>query len=289
MVDCCAPTPAHAEICRSALDTGCGVFCEKPLTGSGLAAAALVDQAATRNAPLGVNFNFRFVPGIREAKRLIAEGALGELRSAQVRYYRSSNLIRHAKGTAPVRRDRGSLLDLGPHAIDLVHFLFGRIMRVSARIGHHRADTLGEADDMAMLDLTLADSAFASTEVSKIVPGAANDLEISAYGTAGRICFRLSEPSTVDLFVGPPTATVHRRLQLGVGVDDMAVIPAETTSSVLFWHAASAASYLHAVAQDTSPDPSGHDGLAVDRVLDAAWHSVERGAEWMPVGSVDEP
>ncbi|MET9887455.1 Gfo/Idh/MocA family oxidoreductase [Streptomyces sp. NPDC006430] len=287
VVDCCAPSPLHAPVCTDALAAGLPVLCEKPLTGSGEASASLVARAAAGNAALGVNFNFRFVPALREARRLGESGSLGEIRSLRIGYHRSSNLARHGAGNPPTDAGRGALLDLGPHAVDLVHFLFGRIARVSARTAFYDPRANAAADDLAKVDFALDNGALGSVEVSKVTPGAANDLEVFAYGTEAGVHFSSTRPDVLDVYRGTHYATAHQRLRFGVGgpADTTAVVPAETGSSVLLWHAASFAAFARRVAGERGAQIAGAvDGLGVDRVLDAARASIARSAAWVPVG-----
>ncbi len=286
IVDCCVPTGLHAQVCRNALAAGRSVLCEKPLTGNSESSASLVSQAADARATLGVNFNFRFVPALREAKRLISDGALGEIRSLRVDYHRSSNLTRYKTGTAPADLSRGALLDLGPHAVDLVHFLFGRISSVAARTHSYDAGRTSTVDDVVKLEVSLEGGALGSIEVSKITPGAVNDLEIFAYGTDASVRFSIRDPDTLDLFRGVHYATAHQRLRLGSGAlaEATATLPAESGSSVLLWHTASIAAFARAMAGQDVSIATGSDGLGVDLVLEAAQTSAARSSVWVPVG-----
>lgn len=285
IVDCCAPTDQHARVCGEALASGRSVLCEKPLTGSGDASASLVRLSDSGRGVLGVNFNFRHVPALREARRLVRSGALGAVRSLRVEYHRSSNLARHQAGSPPTGTARGALLDLGPHAVDLVHFLFGSITAVAARTHHHGLAT--SADDLAKLECALDGGALGSVEVSKMTAGAANDLRVFAYGTEGSIRFTATEPDALDVFHGTRYSTAHQRLRFGVGdlSEETAVVPAETGSGVLSWHTASLAAFARRVAGEDVLIASAQDGLRVDCVLDAARASAARSAAWVPVAA----
>lgn len=283
IVDCCAPTEQHAALCGEALTAGRSVLCEKPLTGSGEASAPLVRLADSGRGALGINFNFRHVPALREAGRLVRSGALGVVRSLRVEYHRSSNLARHRAGNPPTGATRGALLDLGPHAVDLVHFLCGPITEVAARTHHHGPAT--SADDIAKLECVLEGGALGSVEVSKMTAGAANDLRVFAYGTEGALRFTTTEPDALDVFRGPRYGSAHQRLRFGVADASLetAVVPAETGSGVLSWHAASLSAFARRVAGEDVSIASALDGLRVDRVLDAARASAVRSAAWVGV------
>lgn len=114
VVDCCAPTGDHARIASAALLAGKTLFCEKPLAVTAAEAAAITALARERGLVGGVNFHFRWVPAIQEARRRIAAGLLGEVYSFHLHYYRASNLRRDRPLTWRfVGPGSGVLFDLG--------------------------------------------------------------------------------------------------------------------------------------------------------------------------------
>ena len=89
LVDICTPGDTHAEIAIAALDAGKHVLCEKPLANT-LAEAEAMAGAAARAARNGVRamvgFNYRRVPAIALARRLIMDGRIGTLRHVRAAY-----------------------------------------------------------------------------------------------------------------------------------------------------------------------------------------------------------
>src|SRR3954463_3056910 len=83
LIDVCTPGDTHAEIAIAALDAGKHVLCEKPLANSVAEARAMV-AAAERARAAGVRsmvgFNYRRVPAVALARRLVAEGRIGQVR-----------------------------------------------------------------------------------------------------------------------------------------------------------------------------------------------------------------
>src|SRR5690606_38568346 len=83
IVDICTPGDSHAEIAIAALEAGKRVLCEKPLANTVAEAAAMAraaEAAAARGVRSMVAFNYRRVPAVALARRMVAEGRLGELR-----------------------------------------------------------------------------------------------------------------------------------------------------------------------------------------------------------------
>ena len=78
-VDVCVPNDLHAEIAVEALRRGKMVLCEKPLARSLPEAEAMVAAASEAGLPTMVWYNYRRVPAVSLAKRIVAEGRLGRV------------------------------------------------------------------------------------------------------------------------------------------------------------------------------------------------------------------
>jgi predicted dehydrogenase len=121
----CTPPHTHRDLAVSALAAGKHVLVEKPMAPRPEDCAVMLDAAASAGRRLAVGFNLRYWPATAEARRRIADGALGEI--THVRGYHG-----HAGGdelknpwlTDPAVTGGGSLMDNGSHILDLVcHFL----------------------------------------------------------------------------------------------------------------------------------------------------------------------
>lgn len=77
------PGGAHFETITQAIDQGCHVFCDKPLTHSAETAIQLYEQAKQKNVKTAFSASYRYMPHVQFAKRLIAEGAIGEPTEAE--------------------------------------------------------------------------------------------------------------------------------------------------------------------------------------------------------------
>ncbi|HWQ15536.1 MAG TPA: Gfo/Idh/MocA family oxidoreductase [Roseiflexaceae bacterium] len=275
VVDCCAPTGDHARVALAALAAGKALFCEKPLAATPEESRAIVELARARGLPGGVNFHFRQIPAIQEARRLAAGGLLGEVRAFHMRYYRASNL----------RADRpltwrfagpgsGVLADLGSHMIDLALHLLGPVARASGRTRTVVAERRGpdgrmlpvEGDDAAWLELELVGGGLGTVHVSKLVPGAGDDIRVEAYGSHGALVFDTSDPNGLYVVEGPEGA--GRRIATLSRTWPPATLPSpETATGTLQWHLASVAAFLAAYARGESMRPGLEDGLVVDTLI----------------------
>ena len=72
------PGGAHFDAIRQAIARGCHVFCDKPLTTDGDTAEELHRLAEAKGVKTAFAASFRYMPHVIFAKRLVAEGAIGE-------------------------------------------------------------------------------------------------------------------------------------------------------------------------------------------------------------------
>lgn len=288
VIDCCAPTGDHAAIALASFAASKAFFCEKPLAGSLDEAEGIVAAAEMAGCAGGVNFHFRQVPALQEARRLVANGLLGEPIGFHLRYYRSSNLKRDRPITWRFRGPgSGVLVDLGAHMIDQLLTLLGPVAWLSARTrilvperrGPDGAPVAVESDDVAWLSLGMANGAVGSIEVSKLVPGASDDIRIEVYGSGGSLLYDSRDPNTLTVVEGA-NSTSERRLLTLSRTQPAASLPAgDTPAGVLNWHMASLYAFLNAYHTGKEPNPSLIDGLEVDRVIAVALRSAAHAGQ----------
>jgi levoglucosan dehydrogenase len=286
LVDCCAPTGDHARMATATLLAGRTLFCEKPLTASLEDSERIVALAQERSLAGGVNFHFRWIPAIQEARRLIEAGLLGDVLGFHMRYYRSSNLRRDRPATWRFTgAGSGVLVDLGSHLIDMTLHLLGPIAAVAAHtrtLVEQRPAADGrlipiESDDVAWLQIELAGGGRGTIEVSKLVPGAADDLRIEAYGSNGMLIFDTRDPNSLTVAEGTGIAMGGRSIATWSRTTPPAALPsAEMPTATLQWHLASLAAFVRSLGDGVALQPDLQAGLAVDRVLVAAAQSAAR-------------
>jgi scyllo-inositol 2-dehydrogenase (NADP+) len=143
---------SHVELATQAIDAGLAVVVDKPLALTSLAARELVAHAERAGVPLTVFHNRRWDSDQLTLRRLMAEGALGDIRRYESRFERWRPQLRHdawRETTAP-REGGGVLLDLGTHLVDQALVLFGPVSRVYGEVDIRRG---GPADDDVFLAL----------------------------------------------------------------------------------------------------------------------------------------
>ncbi|MDW5595050.1 Gfo/Idh/MocA family oxidoreductase [Conexibacter stalactiti] len=189
------PNGLHAEPTIAAARAGKHVLCEKPLGRDADEAYEIWTAVARAGAVHMAGFNFRFFPAVALAQRLIADGALGEIRHFRARYLQSW-LVDPA---APVtwRLDgaaagSGALGDLGSHVVDLARHLVGEPAAVTARTATFVGERPGghvDVDDAFAATVAFEQGAIGTLEGSRVAPGRKNQLAFEVNGTRGSLAF----------------------------------------------------------------------------------------------------
>src|SRR5260370_4321960 len=79
VIDICTPNNTHAEIALAAAKAGKMILCEKPLAMNGPEALKMVEAVEKAGVPNMVWYNYRRVPAVTLAKKLIDDGRLGRI------------------------------------------------------------------------------------------------------------------------------------------------------------------------------------------------------------------
>lgn len=123
------PVAMHAHATIAALRAGKHVLCEKPMAMSFAQAEAMVAEARTANRLLGVSYYRRLYPKLIRAKKLIAEGAIGQPLLAEANCHDWLEVEESDWLRDPALAGGGPLYDIASHRIDAMNFLFGRVER----------------------------------------------------------------------------------------------------------------------------------------------------------------
>jgi predicted dehydrogenase len=307
LIDVCTPGDLHAEIAIAALDAGKHVLCEKPLANTPVEAAAMA-AAAERAAGSGVRsmvgFNYRRVPALALARKLVADGRLGTIRHVRAAYLQDWLTDPSFPLTWRLQHDRagsGVLGDLGAHVIDLAQYLTGEpITAVSGSTttfvkersvyGSDAAGPRGAVtvDDAAIFTARIgAADTLGSFEVTRFAAGRKNALRIEVNGELGSVAFdleRLNELLFHDHAADSLTAGFTRILATEPGHPYLSAWwpPGHVLGwDVTFSH--QIADLVTAIAEGTDPQPSFADGLQVQRVLAAVQESAASDSTWITV------
>ncbi|BCJ55274.1 oxidoreductase [Actinoplanes sp. NBRC 14428] len=122
------PAATHAALAREAIAQGLAVVVDKPFALDAEAAREVTTIAADKGVLLSVYQNRRYDSDLLTVRRLIGEGALGEVRRFESRFERWD------PDRQPPAAGGGTLLDFGAHLVDQAHLLFGPVSRVYAEL-----------------------------------------------------------------------------------------------------------------------------------------------------------
>lgn len=79
VVDICVPNNLHCEIAVAAAAAGKGILCEKPLAMDAAEGRTMIAAVEAAKVPNMVWYNYRRIPAVTLAKRLIDSGRLGRI------------------------------------------------------------------------------------------------------------------------------------------------------------------------------------------------------------------
>jgi predicted dehydrogenase len=151
------PASTHGALGMQAIQKGCHLFVEKPLTLNREASARLVTEAERRGLVLMVGHTFLYSPAVIYLRRMIEAGEFGKLR-----YLHSQRLL------GQPRLDCGVLWDLASHDVSIIlHLLGERPVEVAGRgFSHLRNDN----EDTCFANLLFPSRIDASIHVSWVNP-----------------------------------------------------------------------------------------------------------------------
>ena len=265
------PNYLHHPMAMAALQNGAEVICEKPLGLDAGQAAELTSYAASLGRQTGTSFTWRFLPACVALKSLLDSGTLGELYHVELRYFTRGFGTVHGPMRWQFDRSEagsGALANLGSHALDLIHWWFGDVVRVASiarTVIPTRATVAGDdaavsVDDVCSATYELAGGVPLSLTVGWVAHVERVGLDVAVHGSAGSAWLRF--------------ATGERTLgQLAV-CDETMARPSTITldePNAAEWADMGQACVSRLVAEflDTRQGPDFVDGLRAQCVLDA--------------------
>lgn len=200
----------HAPLALQAIDAGLHILCEKPLATSVDDAQKMSEAAIVAGIVHLVNFSYRRSAALMAARDLIGQGKIGRLMHFEAHYLQSWLVSKkwgdwHTEDKWLWRLSSehgggGVLGDIGVHLLDFVTFPAGDVkwlqcdLRTFPKTG---GDRIGEyvldANDSAVITLSLADGAMGTMHMSRWATGHLNSIALSLFGDKGALRIDLDD------------------------------------------------------------------------------------------------
>lgn len=291
------PNHLHAAVATAFLQAGIAVICDKPMTATLAEAEELADLVASSGTPFVLTQTYTGYPMVREARALVAGGAIGQLRHVQVEYLQdwlSGPVEQSGQKQAVWRTDPklsgegGCIADIGTHAVNLATFVTGAVLtEVLADLTAFGQGRL--LDDNAAVLLRFDGSAKGMIWASQIAPGTKNALRFRIAGDRGGLAWDQEHPEILEFTPASEPTRILRRG--GESVTTAARIPAGHPEGYLEAFAtlyADAAELIAKAGSDFGAKarpylPNVQDGLLGMRFVTACVRSSARGGQWTQV------
>jgi predicted dehydrogenase len=267
------PDFLHMEHAIRALEAGKPTLLQKPMARNTAECRAILAAAAQTGTPLYVSFMHRYFEEIALIRRMLDEGALGD-----VYFVRQRNATPGADWASwfysKEQVGGGVMLQLGTHGIDLLRHVFGDIRRVRATTAHVvKERTLADgsivrpdSEDLVVATYEFDSGLHASHECAYAEVAGTDRFRMEIYGTRGTAWLR-TERGRLALYAPDYT-----------GVDGWHVpeIPAERVGERQHRH------FLDMLRGTAAADDSARDGLMSVAVVEAIYRA-DQAAGWETV------
>ena len=238
LVDVSTIGNTHHEIVLEALAAGKHVLCEKPLANTLGEAKEMLDAATAAEAKgivSMINFNYRRVPAVEFARKLVADGKIGEVRHWRAVYLQDWINDPNFPLVWRLQKDlagTGALGDIAAHIVDLAHYVVGPITGVvgaldtfikerpletassgGAGLTATAANETGKVtvDDSASFLAKFENGASGTFSVTRLAPGRRNYNSFEINGSEGSISFNLERLNELG-------GLFHRRSRRAAGL-----------------------------------------------------------------------
>jgi predicted dehydrogenase len=312
IVDINTPNDSHAEIAIAAARAGKHVLCEKPLAMNVAQCKEMLDAVKKAKVVHMVCHNYRRIPAIAQAKKMIQDGAIGNVFHYYARYAQDwivdpefPLVWRLQKGVS----GSGAHGDINAHIIDLARYLVGEFKEVCGLmhtfikerplqdqggkgqgLGAKGGKQMGKVtvDDAAIFIGRFTNGALANLEATRFALGRKNHIAIEINGSKGSLSFDFEDMNRLKWFDN--TRPADRQ-----GFEDILVTQGGGVHPYVgnwwppghligyehtFVH--TVADFVNACVDGKSIQPTFEDGMRNQRVLEAVEQSA-KSREWVKV------
>ena len=256
-----APTNLHKQIVIDCAAAGKHIFCEKPMAMTVEECDEMIAACDRHKVKLQIGFMRRLDASFREAKRLVEEGAIGEL--VQI-HSNTRGPSKPRPWMYDIKKSNGILAEVNSHDIDAVRWMAGSDIETVYAVAGNFRNPEAEADYPDYYDSVLMSGTLKSG-VHFCIDGAAYvqygyDSKMELIGTKGKIQVGRSEKEHVHCTtVEQGTATPFVNSWMTLFIDA---------------YLAEDISFVNAVLNDTPVEVSGVDGRMAVAAVEAGNRSI---------------
>jgi len=297
VVDICTSNASHMPIALAAASAGKHVICEKPLAMNADQARQMVEAAEQAGVAHMTAFNYRTVPAVQHAKRLIGEGKLGSIYHFNAVYLQDFFadpgfmwLWRCDKEIA----GSGAHGDMNAHIVDLARYLVGEFESVSGAMETFTRQrpkpdgSMGRVtvDDATYFMARFHSGALGSFIATRCASGRKNHMRIEIYGSRGSLVFNLERLNELQYFSASDTPGNQgfRNILVTEKVHPY-IRKWWPPGHIIGWEHTfihEIGDFLTAVAGNQKASPGFEDGYRCQQVLDAVMQSA-REDQWQQI------
>jgi predicted dehydrogenase len=290
------PNHLHAPVAIAALEAGYDVISDKPATATFAQAVALAEAVRTSGQLYGLTFTYTGYPMVRQARDMVASGALGAVRKVTVEYsqgWLSTALEATGNKQAEWRADKaragvgGCIGDIGVHAFNIAEFVSGR--QVSELCADLSSVVPGRAlDDDCNVLLRFDNGAPGVLIASQIATGERNGLRLKVSGERGTLLWTHDDPTLLTVgWADAPTQVFHAGASyLGAASLHATRLPTGHPEGFIEAFANIYRDFADAVREgrgDAAPVPDITEGLRAAAFVETAVEASARRAGWTPL------
>lgn len=305
VIDIATPTNLHKDIAVAALKAGKHVFCEKPLALTAKESKEMLDAAEKAGVVHMLGHNYRRVPAIALAKKMIEEGKLGQIYHFRGVYLQDWIMDPSFPVTWQLDKKTagaGPHADLNSHIVDLARYLVGELDKVIGMqetfIKRRPKASVGETlntmltadgkieteyadvtvDDMTAFLAKFKSGAVGTFEASRFAGGRKNHERIEINGSKGSLVFNFERMNELEYWSREDDLEVQgfRTILVTEGCHPYIsawwpaghIIGYENTFVNQF------ADFFKCIKDNTKAQPNFYDGWKNTQVLDAVAKSV---------------
>ncbi|MCK8490704.1 MULTISPECIES: Gfo/Idh/MocA family protein [Spirosoma] len=199
------PNHLHFPPAKMALENGFHVICDKPMTLNLEEAKELKEIVEKSGLVFGLTHNYTGYPMVKEARDMVRNGKLGQIRKVVVEYPQGwlskkeedNNYKQAIWRTDPTKSGAaGCMGDIGTHAENLAEYVTG--LKISELCADLSAFVPGrQLDDDGNVLLRFDNGAKGVLHASQIANGEENSLKLFVYGELGGLEWHQMDPNTL--------------------------------------------------------------------------------------------